>query len=591
MLKKIYWSFQFAVAEIRSEWLFGLGVSLAICSVMTPMALLWGTKTGIIDTMRSRLLRDPVIREIVGQENIALPVTWFDEMRADPRVAFVTPSVRRISLYGNVSVSGGNQKTAEVAYLPTGVGDPVGGGVDWNAEKPGIPVPCMMTSRAAEEIGAALGSEINIEQSRFEGGKPVKAVLKATVQRILEPHESSGMSVFLPLAVIERIEDYKDGQAVPIFNWEKSELDSLRIYDSIRVKIKNIENQELLANAIKSLGEYNNILVTGDPVEGNFGVSGRDDGIDHAQMIKIARIFSSFSPLIRLEAQSKVTNYISAGSLMPSDIVFKENESDWLTLAEIDELEKPAVAQAGSTKYLAACIASEDGGYSYVRLAVADDWTQKKIIQVPSLLVGVIGAAKRRTLEFNQETGEFRPIRKQYPGFRLYAKELEGVKVLRMLCAENGIQVSTNEERIQSVLYLDESLGKFLAFIIVAGGVGGIGALFTSLYLSIERSRRQFSVLQILGIPRIYVFLATVFQVTFMVLVGVIASYIFFQMGALLLSSVLAPGSADSSNVCVLTASNWSALTGAAVISALISALLALRRLRFKDPALVARSE
>jgi putative ABC transport system permease protein len=203
----------------------------------------------------------------------------------------------------------------------------------------------------------------------------------------------------------------------------------------------------------------------------------------------------------------------------------------------------------------------------------------------------VIGAAKRRPVEFTQATGEFRPLREQYPGFRLYARELEDVKSLRLDCAEQGIQVRTNEERIQGVLYLDSALGKFLAFIVVAGGMGGVGALFTSLYLSIERSRRQFAVLQILGIPRFHVFVSTLLQAILMVLAGGIASFVFFQIGSWLLTAVLAPENNAGGKVCELKMWQWGVLAGASVFCAFLATILALGRLRFEDPAVVARSE
>jgi putative ABC transport system permease protein len=591
MFRKLCWSFRFAVCEIRGEWLFGLGVALAVCSVLTPTALLWGTKVGMIDTMRNRLLRDPVVRELVGQENTALPVRWFDEMRADSRVAFVIPSVRRISLYGNVSSAVGPKKPLEVAYMPTALGDPVGGGVDWNVGKPQIPVPCMITSRAAEEIRVGLGDKITLEQSRFEGGKPVKSNLESIIQRILAPHESNSLAVYLPLAVIERIEDYKDGQAVPVFGWGKSEVDSMRFYDSVRLKLGNIENQDALADAIRQLSSLNDILVTGDPSEGNFGVATRGDGIDQSEMLSIVRIFRAFEPLIRLQAEARTADSEMDASSITSDLVLSGEESEWLTPREVEEVENPNGTTAAPLALRTLRIACEGGGSSCLRIPVPGELAGKKTIRVVASLTGVIGAAKRRPLEFNAATGELRPLRDQYPGFRLYAKELEDVKALRLLCGEKGIQVSSNEDRIQSVLYLDDALGKFLAFIVVAGGLGGTGALFTSLYLSIERSRRQFSVLQILGIPRIYVFLSTVFQAVFMVFAGVIASFVFFQIGALLLSSVLAPGNMENSSVCALGFGHWCALAGAAALCAFLSALLALKRLRFNDPALIARSE
>lgn len=591
MFGKLFWSFRFAVSEIRGEWLFGLGVALAVCSVMTPTVLLWGTKTGMIDTMRNRLLRDPVVRELVGQENIALPTKWFDKMRSDPRVAFVIPSVRRISLYGNVSVSGETKKSVEVSYLPTAAGDPVGGGVEWNVEKPQMPIPCMITSKAAEEIGVGLAGRISLELSRFEGGKPVKSMLESVVQRILAPHESSAMAVYLPLAVIERIEDYRDGQAVPVFGWGKSEVGSMRIYDSVRFDLKNTKNKEALAEAIRKLSGFNDILVTGDPAEGNFGVATSGDGIDQSEMLILVRTFSAFDPRIRLEAEVKVTGAPAYINSSPGGIILKGDESNWLTQREVEDLETPLKSMADSLALRSFRITCEDGRSSSIRIPVPGDSTGRQAIQLPAHLTGVIGAAKRRPLEFNATTGEFRPLRNEYPGFRLYAKELEDVKALRLLCGEQGIQVGTNEDRIQSVLDLDNALGKFLAFIVVAGGLGGIGALFASLYLSIERSRRQFSVLQILGVPRLYVFLSTVFQAIFMVLTGVLASFVLFHIGAFLLSSILAPGKTDDSPVCALGFGQWFAITGAAVLCAILSALMALKRLRFNDPAFIARSE
>lgn len=591
MLRKLFWSFRFAVSEIRGEWLFGLGVALAVCSVMTPTALLWGTKTGMIDTMRNRLLRDPVVRELVGQENITLPTSWFDKMRSDPRVAFVIPSVRRISLYGNVSVSREAKKSVEVSYLPTAAGDPVGGGLEWDVGKPQMPIPCMITSRAAEEIGVGLGGRISLEQSRFEGGKSVKSMLESVVQRILAPHESNSMAVFLPLAVIERIEDYKDGQAVPVFGWGKSEVGSMRIYDSIRFNLKNTENKEALAEAIRKLSGFNDILVTGDPAEGSFGVATRGDGIDQSEMLILVRTFSAFDPRIRLQAEARITDDpVNTGS-SSSGLLLTGDESSWLTQRVVEDLDAPLKPMTDSLAIRSLRITCEDGRSSYIRIPVPGDLAGKQAIQLPAHLTGVVGAAKRRPLEFNATTGEFRPLRDEYPGFRLYAKELEDVKALRLLCGEQGIQVGTNEDRIKSVLYLDNALGKFLAFIVVAGGLGGIGALFTSLYLSIERSRRQFSVLQILGIPRLYVFLSKVFQAVFMVLSGVLASFVFFHIGAFLLSSILASGKTDNSPVCELGFGQWCTLFGAAVLCAILSALMALKRLRFNDPALIARSE
>jgi putative ABC transport system permease protein len=213
------------------------------------------------------------------------------------------------------------------------------------------------------------------------------------------------------------------------------------------------------------------------------------------------------------------------------------------------------------------------------------------VIEVPAKLSGIIGAAKRRFVEFNEATGELRPLRKIYPGFRLYAKGLEDVRSLRRLCEEQGIQARSNEDRIHGVLSLDAALGKFLAFIVIAGGVGGAGALFTSLYLSIERSRRQFAVLQILGISRVYVLSAVLIQAVIMVVLGFLLSFVLFQIGAKLLASVIGVDPEPGTAVCRLDASQWMLLLGITLTIAVGSGFVAIARLRFRDPAIVARSE
>lgn len=592
MFRKFHWSFRFALSEIRCEWLFGLGVALAVCSVLTPTALLWGTKTGMIDTMRNRLLKDPAIREMAGEENKALPVAWFEEMRANPKVAFVIPSVRRISLYGDIYLPDAPGKPiSDVGYLPTAPGDPIGGGVDQGDGYSGGPVPCMIVERHAEELGVKTGGKIMVSVSRIEHGSTVRATFEAVVRRVLKPEESNLKAVFLPLPAIERIEDYKDGRAVPVFGWNKNLCESLRIYDSFRLKVGSGADRVALGEAVQALSENKDVRITGAPEEGDIGVVSTEDGIEHAAMLQMVRLFAEFEPKILLQAEARIAAVKTGPDSKMGGMSLSGDVLSWISLKEAEEIENKPLT--GSKDGTVATLAIDCGEHtpSLLRFASPSAQADQKAIRLSPSMTGIIGAAKRRPVEYTEATGEFRPLREQYPGFRLYAKDLEDVRGLRLDCAEQEIQVRTNEDRIQSVLYLDAALGKFLAFIVVAGGVGGVGALFTSLYLSIERSRRQFAVLQIIGIPRIHVFVSTMLQAILMVLAGTAAAFLFFQVGAWLLTAVLAPESASDNKVCELSICQWGVLAGASVFCAFLATLLALGRLRFRDPAVVARSE
>ena len=591
MFKRLSWAFRFAFSEIRNEWLFGLGVALAVCSVLTPTSLLWGTKSGMIDTMRSQLLKDPMIRELVGQENDALPVAWFDEMRKDPRVAFVVPSVRRISLYGNVSKSSRPDKFVEVSYLPTAAGDPVGGGLDWDPRNAELPVPSILTARGAEDLGVIEGDIIIVEQSRFEDGKTAKASFRSRVKRVLAAHESNTKALYLPLFVIERIEDYKDGRPVGIFGWNRSEVSPMEIYDSFRLNLTVDGEGGALALATKMAGSSKGVrLVAGsDGRQLEFLSTG--DGVEHEKVVEIAGYFTAFKPRIELMASGECLLATTQEGGASRPIRYSPSTSASLTLEELVALPLVSEKQSEGAQVAWLEVPCGDGENSQVGVVSRGASLESGVIEISPRLVGVFGAAKRRAVEFNEATGGFRPLRAEYPGFRLYARDLEDVMPLRRLCESQGIQVRTNEDRIQGVLSLDAALGKFLLFIVLAGGVGGVGALFTSLYLSIERSRRQYAVLQIIGIPKSYVLVSAMVQGVLLVIVGTLFSFILFRIGSWLLSAILTPGMGEGANVCRLSLGQWILLLCITVSAAIVSALLASTRLRFADPALIARSE
>jgi hypothetical protein len=587
MIRKLSWSIRFAISELKSERLFGLGVALSVCSVLTPTALLWGTKSGMIETMRTRLLTDPAILEITGQENSSIEREWFSQMRKNPAVSFVMPSVRRISLYGNVSNEASPERVSEVAYLPTATGDPVGGGLEWTPAIDGKAIPCSVTSLVAEELGITQGSKISIEQRRFEDGKSVKGIFQGEVMKVLKPHESNSKAVFLPLTVIERIEDFKDGYAIPTMAWNKQVTNPLHVYDSLALRFSNKESRVAGMSSLEKNTTSMKISVVDTGQDNEIEIRPEADGLDMMEIMSILELLEPLEPSLNPRAECSA-RYAASSS---AAIILRSSRESWMSRAEFVELHKPSHHVSTGYNLAKFEISSVGGNFSEIAIAIGMESTGKPAIEIPSHLAGILGGAKRRIVEFNQNTGEFRPLRQMYPGFRLYAKKLEDVRELRLRCEEQGILAKSNEDRINSVLTLDAALGKFLLFIVIAGGVGGAGALFTSLYLSIERSRRQFAVFQILGIPRLNVFSAVLVQAVIMVSFGCLLSFLLFQIGKNLLATIIGEDSQVTEEVCRLGLSQWLVLLVVTLILAIISGLLALSRLRFKDPAIVARSE
>jgi ABC-type antimicrobial peptide transport system permease subunit len=236
-------------------------------------------------------------------------------------------------------------------------------------------------------------------------------------------------------------------------------------------------------------------------------------------------------------------------------------------------------------------IATQRGALSRLTIPIARSTADTGEWIAPSNLASIIGAARYQAIQYEHSTGNMLPLRDAYPGFRLYAKNLEDVAELRRELANQGIQVRTNEDRITPILTLDAALGKFLAFIITAGALGGCGALFASIHLSVERSRRSFAALQLMGVPPFYMVASSIFQAVMMVCAGTFFAFLLFQAGSNLLESVFSGSGEIESRICILTFGQWLTLLAAALVLAVVASFPALLKARCKDPAVIARSE
>lgn len=594
MLRMLTWPLRYAISELRSEWVFGCGVALAICSVLTPTTLLWGVKTGMVESLRSRLLSDPGTRELVLTEGDPIGVDWFGTMRSDPRVGFIVPCVRQISLYGD-ALSDRLKGKLEVAYLPTATGDPLGDCGAYDTKKMQLPIPCMVTTSVAEGLGVGEGDEITLVQTREVQGQIVTGSFKASVRKVIPASSTRYTAVYLPLPVIERIEDFKDGRAVGAFEWERGDTPPMEIYDAFRIRPKDPSRWTHFAELCRQISRR---FELDEPIKGGgagtpeyleFRAQGDELGYDEIE--ECMRLLSTVEPLVNLRVEPVNAIWEQSLAGKPLDVSLVSSDGDWLSSEELTSLLGAERQPSEGIGFSWFHVAVDGGAASSLELLLRNAPNENGMIEVSPRESGVLGIAKRRPVEFLASRNDLRPLRKEYLSFRLYAKNLEDVKSLRLACDQQGIQVSTQENRIAQVQALDKSLGHLFLFIALAGGVGGFGALFTSLYLSIERSKRQFAVLQILGIPTRYVLAATMLQGLILVFFGASVSFVLYQFGSRLLQGILGAGMAPGEAVCKLSAGQWGVALLASFGCSIFAALLSSKKLRIKDPAIVARSE
>ena len=97
ILHLVRFSIEQAVYDLRHDYRLSVVLLVSIASILAPLLLLFGLKTGVVSTMKQKLLDNPVNLEIVIYQNARLDSLWFDTLRAREDVAFVIPRTRTIN--------------------------------------------------------------------------------------------------------------------------------------------------------------------------------------------------------------------------------------------------------------------------------------------------------------------------------------------------------------------------------------------------------------------------------------------------------------------------------------------------------------
>ena len=174
---------------------------------------------------------------------------------------------------------------------------------------------------------------------------------------------------------------------------------------------------------------------------------------------------------------------------------------------------------------------------------------------------------------------------KNYAGFRLYARSLDGVERLRLALAAKGLEAYTKAEEIAQVRRLDDS---FTMVFIVLGSVVGLGA-FASVSSSaldqVAKMRRSLALMRLLGFSSGSLMVFTLGQAALTgFLAGTLADGLFLLIAAIL-NSYFGPSLGFGESVCRLEPSQLLAAAGASLAFMLTAAAAAGWKLSGVEPA------
>lgn len=242
-------------ADLGYERLLSLCQIVAIAAVLAPLLVLFGLREGVIGTLVERLNRDPAMRLIVPEVTGAnrFDAAWFARIAKRPDVAFVLPSTRAIA--GQVDLARADDPSApvvRVSWLPTAPGDPL--------SATGKPLAdglreISLSAAAAERLGAAAGQTVNaaIERQRAGQIEPVRIQLK--IGGIVPPELYDGVAAFVSLPLLEAVQAYRDGFAVPALGWEGGgPAPAMNAYPLFRLYARSIRDVAGLAADLRGEG-------------------------------------------------------------------------------------------------------------------------------------------------------------------------------------------------------------------------------------------------------------------------------------------------------------------------------------------------
>lgn len=242
--------FRLAIRDYFHEWQMSGCFVLALAAVLGPMLVLFGLKFGIVGAMVDQLIEDPGNREIHPLGSGHFDRVWLEGVRAQPLVAFLVPRTRSIAATIELS-SRDSMRIVPVELIPSGSGDPLlpeAGHLVAGINR------VVLSRSAAEKLGAAAGDTVNGSLARRFRGAQERVHLPLTVAAVAPARAFPREGAFVSVRLVEALEDFRDGRAVPELGWPGEPPDSERSYPGFRLYARSIYDVAGLRDAFAKLG-------------------------------------------------------------------------------------------------------------------------------------------------------------------------------------------------------------------------------------------------------------------------------------------------------------------------------------------------
>lgn len=242
--------FSLGLKSIRHEWIAMIFTSAALAAVLGPLLLLYGFKFGIIQALLAELDANPSTRQIIIQgEHNPLDAGQIDEMRKVPGIAFLEPTSRTLAARALLQKAGEGAGLS-VQIEPTGAGDPILP----KAMSP-RPTETVLSFAAAADLGVSVGDDVRLSKQRTGDKGDETFSVRLKVLHVAARGAVTGKTAYLLPAMVEALEQFSDGYAVPDQGLAgRSPDERAQRYANVRLYARTLDDVKPVAAALASMG-------------------------------------------------------------------------------------------------------------------------------------------------------------------------------------------------------------------------------------------------------------------------------------------------------------------------------------------------
>lgn len=597
-----------AAAHLWHEWILTLCLMIALAAVIAPLLVLLGLKHGTIETLRERLVEDPLFREIRPAQTREYPREWFAEVSQWPGVAFMTPTILPLSSVLSI-VHPGSGRVELFDLVPSGPGDPLllenGGVIPADGE-------IVLSLDAAERLGVVPGDDIGVRITRSRAGRSEVVEPRLKVVAVLSPRAGTLPRVYAPLPFVADVEAYKEGYAAPARAWPGDTPEPYLSFDGAVVLLPDplppITRTGLIINT--GFGQMGNLspaqveaLLGFMPPAGFSAYDIHTPGgtVTPSSLRAVRQKLRGFTHVVMPYVRGVRLQAADGTTLNPMGVSLNAEQARLLALpvtpwGALDARRDDAGRLLGMLwpegRPMVASLEVLSQGMSESRFPLTTIGTSPLDRPVvPVELLGMLRTATQRAVNFLPESGRFEMARGGYRGFRLYAASIDDVPTLSAQFSTAGIETIAEVAAIERIQVLDRGLTRLFWLISVLSIAGGTAVLIASLYAAVERRQRDLGVMRLLGLTRGHVFFFPVAEGAMIAALGLTAGFAGYAALAAVINRAFASELAPGEVFCTLPLRYLPVAVATILVLAALASLAAAWRATRIDPAEAIRDQ